>query len=77
MFDLVGTLTGADSNSYARSEKDSVYASETGGAAKTATAWSYNNTIYYTSGDAEPQVGDTIYSDSACTIAETTVSSIA
>ena len=77
VFDLAGTLTGADSNSYARSEKDSVYASETAGAAKTATAWSYNNTIYYTSGGAEPSVGDTIYSDSACTQAVTTISSIA
>lgn len=77
VFDLAGTLTGADSNSYARSEKDSVYASETAGAAKTATAWSYNNTTYYTSGGNEPQVGDTIYSDSACTTAVTTISSIA
>lgn len=77
VFDLVGTLTGADSNAYTRSEKDSVYASETAGAAKTATAWKYNDTIYYTTGSTEPQIGDTIYSDSACTTAVTTVDSIA
>lgn len=77
VFDLAGTLTGADSNAYARAEKYSVYASETAGAAKTATAWRYNDTTYYTAGDSEPQVGDTIYSDSACTQGVTTISSIA
>ena len=76
-FDLAGTLTGGNSNAYARAEKYSVYASETAGAAKTATAWIYNNTRYYTFGGAEPSVGDTIYSDSACTQAVTTISSIA
>ena len=40
-FDIVTSLTGADSNTYARTEKDS-----TG----TATAWTYNSTLYYTSG---------------------------
>lgn len=77
VFDLAGTLTGADGNDYARSEINSVYASETAGAAKTATAWTYNSVTYYTSGGTEPSVGDTIYSDSACTTAVTTVSSIA
>ena len=77
VFDLAGTLTGADSNSYTRSESNSVYASETAGAAKTATAWTYNSTLYYTNGTNEPSVGDTIYSDSACTTAVTTISSIA
>lgn len=74
-FDLVTSLTGADSNTYTRSEKDST---------STATAWSYNDTLYYTSGVSdntngvnEPSVGDTIYSDDACTTAVTTISAIA
>ena len=77
VFDLVGTLTGADSNSYTRSEIDSVYASETAGAAKTATAWKNNNVVYYTSGGSEPSVSDTIYSDAACTQSVTTITAIA
>jgi hypothetical protein len=75
LFDLVTSLTGADSNTYARSEKDST---------ATATAWTYNDTLYYTSGVSddtngvnEPVVGDTIYSDAACTTAVTTISAIA
>lgn len=75
LFDIVTSLTGADSNTYTRSEKNST---------STATAWSYNNTLYYTSGVSnhtagvnEPTVGDTIYSDSACTTAVTTISAIA
>ena len=68
LFDIVQTLTGADTNSYVRSEKDST---------STANAWLYNSTLYYTSGTTEPQVGDTIYSDSACTTAVTTISAIA
>lgn len=68
LFDIVTTLTGADSNTYSRQEKDST---------ATATAWVNNSTLYYTSGTTEPQVGDTIYSDSACTTAVTTISSIA
>lgn len=68
MFDIVTSLTGADSNTYTRSEKDST---------STATAWTYNSTLYYTSGTTEPQLNDTIYSDSACTTAVTTISSIA
>lgn len=75
LFDLVSTLTGADSNTYTRKEKEST---------STATAWLYNNTLYYTSGVSnntagvnEPAVNDTIYSDAACTTAVTTISSIA
>jgi len=68
LFDIVTTLTGADSNSYVRTQKNST---------STATAWTYNNTLYYTSGTTEPSVGDTIYSDSACTTSVTTISSIA
>ena len=72
-------LTGADTVEYERNPKyDTV----------TALAWrvkdggTYNEPIidwtpYYTSGLTDPTVGTTIYSDSACTIAETTVSSIA
>lgn len=75
LFDIVTSITGADSNTYTRSEKDST---------ATATAWKYNGVLYYTSGVSnntagvnEPAVGDTIYSDSACTTAVTTISSIA
>lgn len=75
LFDIITSIVGADSNTYTRSEKNST---------TTATAWSYNNTLYYTSGVSdndhgvnEPSVGDTIYSDSACTTAVTTISSIA
>ena len=68
LFDIVTTLTGADSNAYARSQKDST---------STAIAWTYNDTLYYTNGTSEPSVGDTIYSDDACTTAVTTISSIA
>lgn len=74
LFDLVTSLTGADSNTYTRSEKDST---------STATAWTYNDTLYYTSGVSdntngvnEPAVGDNIYSDAACTTVVTTVSAI-
>lgn len=83
LFDLPSTytLTGADGNTY---ERDPVY--DTG----TALAW-YNpaldpdnvstafgrTTPYYTSGTTDPAVSDTIYSDSACTVAVTTISSIA
>ena len=68
LFDIVTSLTGADSNTYTRKQKEST---------STATAWTYNDTLYYTSGTTEPTVGDTIYSDSACTTAVTTISSIA
>lgn len=75
LFDLVTSLTGADTNTYIRSEKNST---------STATAWLYNDTLYYTSGVSdhtngvnEPAVGTTIYSDAACTTSVTTVTAIA
>lgn len=68
LFDIVTSITGADTNVYARQEKDST---------DTATAWVLSGVLYYTSGTTEPQVSDTIYSDSACTTAVTTISSIA
>lgn len=68
LFDIVTSLTGADSNTYTRKQKEST---------ATATAWTYNSTTYYTSGTTEPTVGATIYSDSACTNSVTTVSAIA
>jgi hypothetical protein len=68
LFDIVTTLTGVDTNSYTRSQKNST---------ATATAWDNGGTLYYTSGTAEPVVNDTIYSDSACTTAVTTISAIA
>lgn len=68
LFDIVTSLTGADTNTYTRQEKDST---------STATAWVNNNTLYYTSGTTEPVVGDTIYSDAACTTVVTTIDSIA
>lgn len=68
LFDIVTELTGADSNTYIRKEKEST---------STATAWIYNDVIYYTSGTTEPAVSDTIYSDAACTTPVTTISAIA
>ena len=68
LFDIVCTLTGADSNTYTRQQKDST---------STATAWDLGGVLYYTSGTAEPQVNDTVYSDAACTQSVTTVSAIA
>ena len=75
LFDLVTSLTGADTNTYTRSEKNST---------STATAWMYNDTLYYTSGVSdntngvnEPSVSDAIYSDAACTTSVTTITAIA
>lgn len=77
LFDLPATLTltGADSVTYTRNPKH-----DTG----TALAWKaavYGDAAftpaYYTSGTADPQVGDTIYSDSACTQTVTTIGAIA
>lgn len=68
LFDIVTSLTDADGNTYVRKQKEST---------STATAWVYNDTLYYTSGTSEPSVGDTIYSDAACTAAVTTIDSIA
>ena len=76
LFDIVTSLTGADTVTYTRQEKDST---------STATAWNDgNDTLFYTSGVSdhtngvhEPSIGDTIYSDAACTTAVTTISTIA
>ena len=75
LFDLPATviLTGANYVNYERNPKYDT---------ATALGWYINGTDrfatqYYTSGTADPQVGDTIYSDSACTTAVTTISSIA
>lgn len=68
LFDIVTTLTGADTNAYTRSQKNST---------STAIAWIYNDTLYYTSGTSEPSVSDTIYSNAACTTSVTTIDSIA
>ena len=77
LFDLpaTNTLTGADTVTYTRNPKYDT---------ATALAWkvgAYGTTdftpAYYTSGTTDPQVGDTIYSDDACTIAVTTIDSIA
>lgn len=75
LFDIVTSLTGADGNTYTRQEKDST---------TTATAWVYNDTLYYTSGVSdndngvnEPAVSDAIYSDAACTQSVTTITAIA
>lgn len=75
LFDLPATviLTGANSTQYERNPKYDT---------ATSLSWRVNNTLvtttpYYTSGTTDPQVGDTIYSDSACTTAVTTISTIA
>ena len=80
-FDLPSTLilTGTNSAEYERNP-----ASDTA----TALAWrvkftgsitdiNIDWTPFYTSGTTDPQVGDTIYSDAACTTAVTTISTIA
>lgn len=64
---------GADTKGYARFKKYDT---------ATALAWLNQTdkdtvTKYYTSGTTLPSVGDTIYSDAACTTAVTTISSIA
>ena len=74
LFDIVTEATGADGNTYTRRQKDSPLDANF---EPTATAWTYNDTLYYTAGASEPQVGDTIYSDTACTTAVTTISAIA
>lgn len=75
LYDLPATvvLTGADTVNYERNP-----------VADTSTALSWRvdgtnakSTPYYTSGTSDPVIGDTIYSDAACTTAVTTISSIA
>jgi hypothetical protein len=74
-FDLPSTnhLIGADTVEYERSPKFDT---------ATVLAWrvngtAVNTTTFYTNTLNDPQVNDTIYSDSACTQAVTTISSIA
>lgn len=67
LFDIVTTIIGANSTSFNRKEAEST---------ATAIAWTSGNTLYYTAGTTEPAVGDTIYSDAACTTAVTTVASL-
>lgn len=80
LYDLPATvyLTGANSTQYERNPKYDT---------ATALAWrvkdtdrpSYSTvdwTPYYTSGTTDPVVGDTIYSDAACTVSVTTIDSI-
>ena len=81
LFDLPATviLTGANSQAYERNPKDDTGTAlswrkqDTGTLSTPITDW----TPYYTSGTTDPAVSDTIYSDAACTVAETTISSIA
>lgn len=80
-FDLpsANILTGIDTVEYERNPKyDTATAlawrvKDTGTAPDIVIVW----TPYYTSGTTDPQVSDTIYSDSACTVAVTTIGSIA
>ena len=77
LFDLPATytLTGADSVTYTRNPK---YDTATALAWKVGAYGTTNFTpAYYTSGTTDPAVGDTIYSDAACTTAVTTISAIA
>lgn len=77
LFDLPATtpLTGADGRVYTRSAIDDT---------TTCTGWRYiygtgeeGLVPYYVSGTSSPAVGDTIYSDAACTTAVTTIIAIA
>lgn len=77
LYDLptTNTLTGADTVTYTRNPK---YDTATALAWKVGAYGTTNFTpAYYTSGTTDPQVGDTIYSDTACTTAVTTIDSIA
>jgi hypothetical protein len=77
LFDLPATvtLTGADTIEYTRNPK---YDTATALAWKVGAYGTTNFTpAYYTSGTTDPVANDTIYSDSACTTAVTTISSIA
>jgi hypothetical protein len=81
LYDLPATniLTGANTTEYERNPKyDTATAlawrvKDTGTVPNLTIDW----TPYYTSGTTDPAVSDTIYSDSACTTAVTTISSIA
>lgn len=74
VFDLPSTnpLIGVNGSQYDRNPKYDT---------QTALAWKvglYNpDPIYYTSSLNDPQIGDTIYSDAECTVAVTTIDSIA
>jgi len=75
LYDLPATvvLTGADTVNYERNPVADTSA---------ALSWRVDgtnakSTPYYTSGTSDPIIGDTIYSDAACTTAVTTISSIA
>ena len=75
-FDLPSTLTltGADTVTYTRNPK---YDTATALAWKVGAYGTTNLTpAYYTSGTTDPAVSDTIYSDSACSTALTTIYSI-
>ena len=77
LFDLPATytLTGADSVTYTRNPK---YDTATALAWKVGAYGTTNFTpAYYTSGTTDPAVSDVIYSDAACTVAETTISAVA
>ena len=70
LYDLPATIEiiGANNSTYLRQPKKDT---------STALAWYYNaTTTSYTSGTSNPSVGDTIYSDAACTTSVTTVNSI-
>ena len=71
LFDLPATPV------YAVSVLNDYYARNPEFDTTTALAWYADGNVCYTSGTTDPAVGDTIYSDSACTTAVTTISSIA
>lgn len=73
LYDLPSTkpLIGVDTNTYDRNPK---YDTTSVLAWRIGDDWS---TLYYTLGTTDPQVGDMIYSDSACTTVVTTIDSIA
>lgn len=76
LYDLPATvrLTGSNATTYVRNPK---YDTATALAWRPGQYYAYNMTPYYTSGTTDPVVGDTIYSDAACTQVVTTISSIA
>lgn len=68
LFDIISLIDCADSVSYERNEVES---------GSGYTAWLVSgSTYYYTPSSAEPQIGDTLYSDTACTQAVTTITAV-
>lgn len=79
LFDLPATvtLTGNDGHSYKRNPGFDTASALAWYDTWNAAMYLPDDPVYYTSGTTDPAVNDTIYSDDACTVSVTTISSIA